>query len=536
MRRRTLLTTPLLAVPVLASPMLASLARPALAQRPASGARTLRFVPQSDLSSIDPLWSVATVSVTHGYMVWDTLFGLDQALQPQPQMCERAETSPDGLTWTFTLRPGLVFQDNEPVRPADCIASLQRYMQKDPFMQALGALVQETRPLDDRRWTMRLSRPFRQTLFAIALRNVFIMPERIAQTPPATQFKEVVGSGPYRFLPDEWQAGAHAGYARFDKYAPRSEPPVLFTGGKVANFDKVDWIVQPDPATAAAALQRGEVDLVERPLLDLVPMLSRSPGVRTAELDSFGALGMLRFNQLQPPFDNPRLRQALLPGLDQAEVVTAAVGDMKQFGTSPVGFFSAGSPMATLDGLDALTGPRDMARAKRLVAESGYKGERVVMVAPSDLPQIMAMSQVVQDQLQRMGLNIDFQPTDWGTMLSRLTKRDPVEQGGWSCFCVTWAGLSVATPGSSYPLRGNGAAAWNGWPTDPKLEALRDRWLDAADVPAGQAVCREMQQQAMQSLPFVPLGQWTQPAAFTGKVTGLLPSPFMLFWNARKSG
>ena len=467
-------------------------------------------------------------------MVWDTLFGLDQNLQAQPQMCERAEVSPDGLTWTFVLRPGLVFHDNQPVRPADCIASLQRYMQKDPFMQALGALVTDTKPLDDRRWTMTLSKPFAQTLFAIALRNVFIMPERIAKTPASTQFKEVIGSGPYRFLADEWQAGVHAGYARFDKYQPRAEPPTLFAGGKVANFDKVDWIVQVDPATQAAALQRGEVDLIERPLLDLMPMLTKSAGIKTAELDTFGALAMLRFNELQPPFDNPKLRQALLPGIDQADVVAAAVGDLKQYGTYPVGFFSAGSPMATLDGLDALTGKRDIARAKELVAASGYKGERVVMLAPGDLPQIMAMSQVVLDQLQHMGLNVDFQTVDWGTMLSRLTKKDPIEQGGWSCFCVTWAGLSVATPGSSYPLRGNGAAGWAGWPTDPKLEALRQQWFDAADTPAAQAVCKQMQAEAMQSLPFIPLGQWTQPAAFSDKVVGLLQSPFMLFWNAKK--
>lgn len=528
MRRRTLLAAATV-------PLLGSLPRPAPAQDTAAGARTLRFVPQSDLSSIDPLWSVATVSVTHGYMVWDTLFGLDLDLQPRPQMCERAEVSADGRTWTFVLRPGLVFHDNEPVRPTDCIASLQRYMQKDPFMQALGALVTDTRPLDDLRWTMTLAKPFRQALFAIALRNVFIMPERIAKTPPSTQFKEVIGSGPYRFLADEWQAGAHAGYARFDKYVPRSEPPALFTGGKVANFDKVDWIVQPDPATAAAALQRGEVDLIERPLLDLMPMLSKSAGIKTAELDTFGALAILRFNQLQPPFDNPKLRQALLPGIDQSDVVTAAVGDLRQYGTYPVGFFSAGSPMATLDGMDVLTGKRDVARAKRLVAESGYKGERVVMIAPSDLPQVMAMSQVVQDQLQHMGLNVDFQATDWGTMLSRLTKKEPVEQEGWSCFCVTWAGLSVATPGSSYPLRGNGTAGWNGWPTDPTLEALRQQWLDAPDTQAAQAVCKQMQEQALRSLPYIPLGQWTQPAAFSDKVTGLLQSPFTLFWGAKKA-
>ena len=533
MQRRTLLAAaaaPVLSVPGLSVP---GLSTPARAQDTAGRARTLRFVPSADLSSIDPLWSVATVSVTHGYMVYDTLFGLDRSLAVKPQMCERAEVSADHRTWTFTLRPGLAFHDGTPVRPEDCIASVQRYMQKDPFMQTLGALVTDWAVRDDRSWTMQLSQPFGQALFAIALRNVFIMPERIAKTPPSTQFKEVIGSGPFRFLADEWQAGAHAGYARFDKYLPRTEAPDMFTGGKLVNFDHIDWIVQPDPATAAAALQRGEVDLIERPLLDLLPVLNRADSLRTDELDTFGALAILRFNQLQPPFDNSKLRQALLPGIDQSEVVAAAVGDAQKYGTYPVGFFPSGTPMATLEGLGALTGPRDMARARQLVKESGYKGERVVMVAPSDLPQIMAMSQVMQDQLSRMGLNVDFQSTDWGTMLSRITKKDPVDAGGWSCFCITWASLSVATPGSSYPLRGNGVAGWNGWPTDGTLETLRQGWFNAPDAAAAQAICRDMQQQAMQSLPYVPLGQWTQPAAFTRRLSGLLNSPFMLFWNAK---
>ena len=525
MRRRALLAAT-------AAPLLGALPRPAIAQ---AGARTLRFVPQSDLSSIDPLWSVAVVSVTHGYMVWDTLFGIDLHLEPKPQMCEGAEASADGRTWTFKLRDGLLFHDGTKVLPADCIASLKRWMEKDPFGQTVASITTGMTPLDDQRFTIELSRPFRLLLFAIAIRNVFIMPERIARTPSSQQFKEVIGSGPYRFLPDEWQAGARVGYAKFDKYVPRQEPPNLFSGGKVANFDRVEWIVQPDPATATAALQRNEVDVVERPLLDLLPLLQRSSGMKIEELDTFGALAILRFNQLQPPFDNLKLRQALLPAIDQSEVVAAAVGDQTAYGTVPVGFFTAGSPMSNDAGMAALTSPRDPARARQLIAESGYKGERIVMPAPSDLPQIMAMSQVMQDQLKQVGLNIDFQVMDWGTMLSRIAKREPVDQGGWSCFCVTWAGLSVATPGSSYPLRGNGTSGWNGWPTDKAIEDLRQQWFDAPDMAAEQAICRQMQQEAFTTLPYIPLGQWTQPAAYRSTVSGLLPSPFMLFWNAKKA-
>lgn len=520
MRRRT----------VLASAAAAVLARPAVAQ----AARVLKFVPSVALTSIDPLWSLATISYVHGYMVWDTLFSLDSKLAPHPQAAERAEVSGDERSWTITLREGLVFHDNVPVLARDAAASVQRWMQKDPIGQTIAAVLDGVRVLDDRRFQINLKAPFRTMLFSLASRNIFVQPERLASTPASTQFKEVIGSGPYRFLADEFQAGASARYARWEKYVPRSEAPDMWAGGHVAHFDRVEWTAQPDPSTAAAALRRGEVDWLESPLLDLVPMLGKTPGIRTEAVDPFGGLAILRFNHLLPPFDNVAMRRALLPGIDQQAVVSAVVGEQTQFGRVPVGFFPIGSPMANDAGMAALTGPRDPAETKRLLAAAGYKGEKLVMVAPSDLPAIFAMSQVMADQLGKLGLNIDFQVMDWGTMISRIAKRDPVAQGGWNLFCVTWAGLSVSTPGSSYPLRANGLAANTGWPTDEKLEALRLKWLDTGDLATQQGIAREIQTQAFQSLPFIPLGQWFVPAAYSDKLSGVIRSPFTLFWNVRR--
>ncbi len=191
-------------------------------------------------------------------------------------------------------------------------------------------------------------------LFSLASRIIFVQPERISSTPVGEQFKEVIGSGPYRFLADEFQAGAIAHYARWDKYVPRSEPPDFWSGGHVANFDRVEWTAQPDSSTAAAALQRGEVDWLQQPLLDLVPMLGQTGGIKIEAVDQFGNLAILRFNHLLPPFDNPEMQRAVLPGIDQM----AVAGDQAEFGRTPVGFFTAGGPMANDAGIQALTGPR----------------------------------------------------------------------------------------------------------------------------------------------------------------------------------
>ena len=508
------------------------LARPAIAQ---GAAKTLRFVPQANLANPDPVWTTATVAINHGYMVFDTLYGIDDAVEAQPQMCAGHEVSSDGLTWTFTLRDGLRFHDKEKVRAVDCTTSITRWAAKDPFGQQLASLTEEMKPLDDNRFSIRLKKPFSQMLYALGARNCFMMPERMAKTPASEQIKEYVGSGPYRFLPKEWVSGARAAWEKFEDYAPRGEKPSYFSGGKVVHVDRVEWIVQPDPSTAAAALQTGEVDWVELPLIDLLPMLKQSANIAVKVFDPFGWMGVLAFNHLYPPFDNIKLRQALLPALDQHVFVQSMVGDQGDLGRVPVGYFTDGSPMANTAGLDVLSRPRDLALAKKLVAESGYKGEPILLMSPTDQPNLQQESQVTRDLFQQLGLNVQFMAMDWGSLVSRRANPAPPEKGGWNAFCTLWGGLTVSNPGSSYPLRANGKGGWFGWPTDEKLETLRQSWFEAPDLAAQKAIAAQIQQRAFEFVPFMPLGQIFQPTAFRSNVSGIVKCAIPLFWNVQKA-
>jgi peptide/nickel transport system substrate-binding protein len=301
----------------------ASLARPALSQ---ASARTLKFVPQANLASPDPVWTTATIATIHGYMVWDTLYAVDTKLTPQPQMCSGAETSSDSLTWTLHLRDGLVFHDGEPVRALDCVASVKRWAERNPFGQILTQRLDNLRAIDDRRIEFRLKRPYPPLLYALGSTSCFMMPARLSSTPSTTALTDFVGSGPFRFVPDQWVSGAHAEYAKFDRYVPRQETPDGYAGGKMVNFDRVEWLVQPDAATASAALQAGEVDWVEQPLLDLLPTMRATRGLKVQTNDPLGTLEMLVFNQLQAPFNNEKLRQALLPAIDQSDFITRPCG------------------------------------------------------------------------------------------------------------------------------------------------------------------------------------------------------------------
>ncbi len=501
-----------------------------------STANVIRFVPQADLSSLDPIWTTATVAFNHGMMVYDTLYGVDASLTAQPQMVAGHEISDDKLTWIFTLRDGLFFHDNEPVRAIDCVASIKRWGARKGFGQQLLSLTNEMKVLDDKRFQIRLKAPFPLMTFAFGGPDICpIMPQRSAEVDPFKQITDPTGSGPFRFLANERVSGSFVAYEKFAKYTPRAEPPSYWAGSKQVYVDRVEWHVTPDPATAASALQQGEVDWVENPLFDLLPMLRKQANLQLFAIDPLFFPAILALNHTQPPFDNEKLRQAILPAIDQTEFMTAVVGEQTDLMKVPIGVFTPGTPMASDTDMKVFTGKRDIALAKKLVAESGYKGEKVVLMAPSDQAVLVPMAQVSQSVFQEIGINVDYQVMDWGTLVGRRASDKPSADGGWNAFCTSWGGINLSNPGSNFPLRGNGKSGWFGWPTSPKLEALRDQWFTAPDEASQKKICDQMQAVAFQEVPFIPIGSYKLPSAMSRKISGVVHAGNTCFWGVKKA-
>ena len=488
--------------------------------------RTLRYVPYSNLIVFDPVWAISIIGLEHAYMTCDQLYGLDESYVPQPQMAAGHELSDDRLRWRFTLRDGLVFHDGEKVRAADCVASIARWAKRDPFGQRMTARLDAMTVLDDSRFEIRLRRPYAHLLYGLGATTCFIRPERLAKTDISKQITDPTGSGPFRFLPDEFVTGAHAAYARHEGYVPRQEKAASWAGGKMAYFDRVEWNFIPDAATAAAALQTGEVDWVERPLLDLVPKLKASAGVTVEQVDPMGFFAILWTNNAAPPFNNPKLLHALLQALRHLDFMQAVVGDLPGAARTGMGLFTPGSPFASAAGMEIINAPRDPALAKRLIGESGYQGEKIVLMVP-ELPEASAMSAVMRAYLQDLGLNVDYQKMDWGTLSARARSTDPAVQAGWSCYCVGWAGLWPSNPGSNVPL--------SAVKPNPKLEALRDAWFDAPDLPSQQKVAEQIQVLGLTEPPFIPLGQYFIPYAYRIGLSGFVRAPITAMWNVRRA-
>ena len=504
----------------------------------AQAGRVLKFIPQADLSTLDPHWNTAYVTRNHGFMVFDTLYGTDADYTPRPQMVAGHVVEDDGKRWTLTLREGLLWHDGEKVLARDCVASIRRWASRDGFGATLMAAVDELSAADDRRIVFRLKRPFPMLPNALGKFGVYMpamMPERLANTPATTQVTEMVGSGPFRFLANERVPGARAIYARNERYVPAEGAPSGTAGAKVVHLDRVEWLTTPDPSTAASALQAGEVDWWDFATPDLLPLLRRNRNLTVSVLDRAGYMASFRMNHLHPPFDNPAVRRAVLGAVNQTDMMIAGAGSDQAMWRVPCGVFTPGSPLASDAGLDVLSGARDLERSKRELAAAGYRGEPVVFIVPTDLPHVNAMSEVMADTLKKIGMTVDYRAMDWGSVLTRRVSKAAPAQGGWSGFVTFSAGADNATPAANTQLRAQGQSGWFGWPEDQELESLRDRWFDAPDLAAQREVARQIQRQAFQSVPFVPLGQYFQATAYRNSLSDLIPN-FATFWNLKKAG
>jgi len=332
---------------------------------------------------------------------------------------------------------------------------------------------------------------------------------------------------------EEWVPGNKVVFVKNTDYVPRKEPPSWASGGKVVKVDRVEWLYIPDSATAAAALNAGEVDWWQMAPPDLVPLLAKNKDIKVENTDPLGSMGLLRFNHLLPPFNNPKMRQALLYLVNQQDYALAIAGDPKQGKPCP-SFFSCGSPAESRVGSEVLTGKRDMAKAKQLIKEAGYNGEKIVILSATDQPIVHSQGLVTTELLRSAGLNVELAANDWGTLINRRAVKEPIDKGGWSIFHTWLVGPDMTNPAINYPLRGVGDKAWFGWPTDPEMERLRDAWFDATDAGTQKLLIDDMQKHAWESVPFIPTAQFVIPTAYRSNISGLLISPIAFLWNVEK--
>ncbi|KQU86344.1 ABC transporter substrate-binding protein [Ensifer sp. Root31] len=497
----------------------------------------LRIVPQSGLRIIDPVITTATVTRNHGYMVYDTLFAVDANFNVQPQMVDAYEVSDDKLTYRFKLRDGLKFHDGSDVAAEDVIASLRRWSSVDSMGMKLFSFVSELESVDSLTFTMTLTQPYALVLETLGKPGgpvPFIMPERIAKAPSNESIKEVIGSGPFRFVSNEFQPGLKVVYERNPDYRPRAEPASGLAGGKIAMADRVEWINIPDPQTAMNALTAGEVDIWEWPTFDLLPSLKDNPDIAIKDLNPPGANLYLRMNWLQPPFDNVKVRQVLRHAVKQQDYLDAQIG-IDEYGKICRSVYGCNVPLSTEI---AAVGGEDVSidKLKQMLAESGYNGEKIVILAPTDVASVAQLPFVTADLLTRIGFNVDLQSMDWQTLVSRRGNSGPITQGGWHIFHSGSVTTDLMNPIVNTWLVGLGKQGGSvGWPEDPQIEQMRDEYARETDIDRQKELADAIQSRALETAMLIPLGTYNLPTAFRNNISGALPSVGLMGWNLQKN-
>lgn len=498
-------------------------------------AQTIRAVMHAEVKHVDPHWTTANITQAHSYMIYETLFSLDSKGNPQPQMVDKYTISPDKLTYTFTLRNGLKWHDGQPVRAADAAASIKRWAIKDAAGQKLMAKTASLQAADDKTLVLKLKEPYGLVLRALAKEYSyvpFILPERHAVQSPANAFEgEKIGSGPFIFAEKEWVPGAKTVYLRNKDYVPRPEPRDYYAGGRKVSLDRVEWIVIPDQSTAVAALQKGEVDYIERPHSDQLPVLRKDPNitVRKVEVQQM----QIHPNHLVPPFDNPKARQALALMVDQQDYLRAIAGDPENW-TVCWAFLGCGQWLETDAGAEPYR-KQDLQKAKQLLQEAGYKGEKIVVMAPSDIPSIHAASLTTAAMLRKIGVNVDLQVMDWGTLTSRRPVKDPPSKNpaGWHIFHTTSNGVALGDPWGHSNISTQCAEAWFGWPCSQRAtKALEELGNAAPGSPEFKKLLTEYHTALMENLPYIPVGEFNSYAAWRkDRLDNPIPSPYTQFWH-----
>jgi peptide/nickel transport system substrate-binding protein len=500
--------------------------------------KTITAVMHSDLRVIDPILTTAYITRDHGYMVYDTLVATDSNFKIEPQMADW-KVSDDKLTYTFTLRDGLKWHDGTPVTAEDCVASLKRWAKVDGMGQKLMDFTASLEATDAKTITLKLKEPYGLVLDSIgkpSSRVAFMMPKRLAETPPDKPIPEQIGSGPFKFVQAEFQPGVKAVYVKNKDYVPRKEPASWTAGGKVVKVDRVEWVTMADAQTAMNALQSGDIDFVENPSFDTLSILEADKDIKVETLNKFGFQTLGRMNFLYPPFDNIKVRQAALLAINQKQVLDALVGNPKYYKTC-VAFFICDTPFASEIGGETLAKGGDMAAAKKALAESGYDGTPVVIMAPGDVTTLKAQPVVVAQQLRDAGFKVDLQATDWQTVVTRRASQKAPKDGGWNMFFTNWVSADVSNPIANLSIGGQGKnGGWFGWADDPKIEQLKDAFVRAPSLDEQKKIASDIQKEAYEQVIYIPLGQYQGPSALRKSLTGVLDGPATpIFWNIDKS-
>lgn len=502
-----------------------------------AGETTIKASLNTELQSLDPIYVPVNATRVFAYMVFDTLVSIDSEGRYHPQMLEGWQVSPDRMTYTFRLRDGLVWTDGAPVTAEDCVASLERWAKREPFGAQLIDATRDFQINGAKTFVLHLKRPFAFVIEALGKPGLIIpvmMPARLARLSADKPVPEVIGSGPFIFRGDEWRPGERAVLDRNPNYHPRPEPPDGLSGGKVVRVDHVELISMPDQATRIAALQTGELDLLEVPPFDFIDVLQKDPHIRvTSQQGIQQMMDVIAVNHRQPPFDNVLVRRALQAAVTQADVMADYGLPKSMYQAQCLSIYMCNAPGTTDAGTEVFKSA-GIEQARSLLKAAGYHNEKVVILHASTSALLNSVALVLTDQMRRAGFNVDLRTSDFATVSARMRSPAPVDAGGWSVAPIVWNGIDMTNPLSDPAVSQNCSATGRGWYCDQKMTELLKHYSETFDPVERRRLEASIQAEFHSNVNVVLAGQFSAPMAYRSDLKGVVPFAFPIFWSIER--
>ena len=484
---------------------------------------TLRAVPHGSLKSLDAQWTTVTVTANVRHHLQEGLFTLDDGLALQPQLAESWQSSPDGLTTTVKLRDGLKFHTGQDLKAGDLVGSFDKVKDVATLWKLVvtefGGVISAT---DDRTLQIQVNEPTALVLDSLMTEQSFppiAVPESAYSLPQTESAPEPIGTGPFKF--ESWSPGDRWTMVRYDDYNPSALPTSGLAGRHVAFADRVEWIEIADQAARLAALEVGEVDLLDFFSPTLADRVFSSETVDPVVVMPGEQMGVY-LNHLKPPFDNKNVRRALQLAYPMESALKLSVGGNDALWRLCPTYYTCGTRWENTVGADNYNA-QDIDQARQLVKDAGFEGTTVRLMAAQDMPWFPQLSLVTREVFEDIGFEVDFQAMDWATLTTR--RADPEL---WEAF-HTGSGTTV-TPLTKSTLTKNG---WfNRYQDESGNMAELLAEFTRAKTAADQAeLIGELQAQAFEDVPYVLIGEVARLFAAGKNVQGFKPAHYFLVFD-----
>jgi peptide/nickel transport system substrate-binding protein len=504
---------------ILALALALTSAAPAASQESPRPGGVLKAAMIGEPPSLDLHWTTAVIVQQITWHVYETLYTLDKNLQPIPLLAEGHTVSDEGRRYTITLRRGVRFHNGKEMTSADVVPSLQRWGRMATPGKAIFKTVEAVEATGPHTVVIHLKEPSGSLLFGLARGNngAAIYPKEVMDAAGTGQVKEVIGTGPYRFV--EHKPDRHIKLARFKDYAARPEPANGYGGKRTAYLDEIRFIPVPDVAVRLAGVETGEYHFAHQIKQDQYDRIKTLPGIRPRVI-KFGGWATAVINHKQGLMTNKTLRQALQAALDMEPILAAGFGN-KAFYRADGAVFPPEQGLWHTPAGTAAYNQKSKDKARKLLQEAGYKGEPIRWITTKEYEWMYKIALVSKQQLEEVGFKIDLQVVDWATLVQRRNKPELYE--------VFSTGFTFTDdPALATALQCN----WPGWWCHEEKDRLMAELARESDPKKRRAIIERVQAIFHDDVGRIKFGDNFALDVTRTDLRDVGDMPLLYFWNA----